>query len=103
MLELSIEAARLLGRWTRVSQLHVEGCACCGGGFGNVSMRTVEQSLLAWLRESHPLLGEREDLAGLLRECVERRCRLAPAGLASLFEDLGRAIGHLERTQGFAP
>ena len=98
MLELSIEAARLLGRWTRVSQLHAEGCSCCGGGFGNVSMRTVERSLLAWLRESHPQLGERDDLAALLTECVQRRCDLAP----SLLQDLGRAIDHLERAQGYA-
>ena len=95
MLEPSIEAARLLGRWTRVSQLHAEGCSCCGGGFGNVSMRTVEQSLLAWLRESHPELAGREGLAGLLAECVQRRRDLAP----SLLQDLGRAIDHLERTQ----
>ena len=95
MLELSIEAARLLGRWTRVSQLHAAGCSCCGGGCGNVSMRTVEQSLLAWLRESHPQLGPRDDLAALLTECVQRRCELAP----SLLQDLGRAIDHLERTQ----
>jgi hypothetical protein len=39
----------------------------------------------------------------LLRECVERRPGLAHTGLASLFEDLGRAIDHLERTQGFSP
>jgi len=95
MLEPSIEAVQLLGRWTRVSQLHDQGCACCGGGFGNVSMRTVERSLLAWLRESHPELGERDSLAALLTECVQRRCELAP----SLLDDLGRAIGHLERTQ----
>lgn len=95
MLQLSIDAANLLGRWTRVSQMHAEGCSCCGGGFGNVSMRTVEQSLLAWLRESHPELAGREDLAGLLVECVQRRCEVS----ASLLEDLGRAIEHLERTQ----
>ena len=95
MLEPSIEAVQLLGRWTRVSQLHDQGCACCGGGFGNVSMRTVERSLLAWLRDGHPELGERDNLAALLTECVQRRCELAP----SLLDDLGRAIGHLERTQ----
>jgi hypothetical protein len=96
MLEHSIAAAQLLGRWTRVSQLHADGCSCCGGsGFGAVSMRTVEQSLLAWLRESHPELGERDSLAALLTDCVQRRCELAP----SLLDDLGRAIGHLERTQ----
>lgn len=97
MLEIPIEAARLLGRWKRVSQLHAEGC-CCGGGFGNVSMRTVERSLLAWLRENHPQLGERDDLATLLTECVQRRCKPAP----SLLQDLGRAIDHLERAQGYA-
>jgi hypothetical protein len=96
MLQLSIEAAQLLGRWKRVSQLHAEGCSCCGGtGFGNVSMRTVERSLLAWLREGHPELGERDSLAGLLTECVQRRCEPAP----SLLQDLGRAIAHLERAQ----
>lgn len=98
MLEIPIEAARLLGRWKRVSQLHAEGCSCCVGGFGNVSMRTVERSLLAWLRESHPQLGERDDLATLLTECVQRRCEPAP----SLLQDLGRAIDHLERAQGYA-
>lgn len=95
MLELSIEAANLLGRWTRVSQLHAEGCSCCGGGFGNVSMRTVEQSLLAYLREAHPELAGRDDLAGLLIECVQRKCEPTP----SLLQDLGRALDHLERTQ----
>jgi hypothetical protein len=95
MLERTIEAANLLGRWTRVSQLHAEGCSCCGGGLGNVSMRTVEQSLLAYLRESHPELAGREDIAGLLIECVQRKRELAP----SLLQDIGRALDHLERTQ----
>jgi hypothetical protein len=95
MLERSIEAANLLGRWTRVSQLHAEGCSCCGGGFGNVSMRTVERSLLAYLRETHPEVAGREDLAQVLTECIRRKCELS----ASLLEDLGRAIDHLERTQ----
>jgi hypothetical protein len=89
VLELSIEAANLLGRWRRLSQ------ACCDGGIGNVSMVTVERSLLDWLCESHPELAGRDDLAGLLIECVQRRCEPT----ASLLQDLGRALDHLERTQ----
>lgn len=94
-LALSVDAARLLGRWVLVTQRHGDGCAG-GMGLGNVSIGTVERSLLAWLRESHPAIGAREGVAELLRECVERKLDLPPAALASLLQDLGRAIAHLE-------
>ena len=66
---------------------------------GNVSMGTVERSVLQWLRESHPVLAAREDLLGLLRDCIERKPGVSGAALAPLFDDLGRAIDHLELAQ----
>jgi hypothetical protein len=96
---LAIEAALLLGRWMLVAQRHADGCSCCPGGMGNVSMGTVERSVLDWLRQSHPVLAEREDLASLLRECIERKPGLSDAALTALFGDLSSALDHLERMQ----
>jgi len=100
-LALSIEAARLLGRWTLLAQRHADGCSCCPGGLGNVAIGEVERSVMQWLRESHPALAGREgeSVAGLLRQCIERRSALPRAGIESLFTDLGRAIAHLEHMQ----
>jgi hypothetical protein len=96
---LAIEAAQLLGRWTLVAKRHADGCSCCPGGMGNVSMGTVERSVLDWLRQSHPILERHEDVLGLLRECIERKPGLPDDALAALFRDLGSAIDHLELRQ----
>jgi hypothetical protein len=100
-LALSIEAAKLLGRWTILAQRHADGCSCCPGGLGNVAIAQVERSVMEWLRDSHPALEgqEGETVAGLLRACIERRPTLPRAGIDSLFADLGRAIAHLEHMQ----
>lgn len=93
----AIDAAMLLGRWTLIAQRHATGCSCCPG-LGDVPIDRVEESVLAWLRERHPLLAQRESVTQLLKECVA-----APepdqAGLEALFRDLGEALEHLEKVQ----
>ena len=96
--QLAIEAARLLGRWTLISDQHANGCSCCPG-LGDVSIDEVEGSVAAWLRERHPFLKEGRTVSSLLRDCIARN---EPAGadvLQPIFRDLDEALGHLEQVQ----
>ena len=96
--QLAIEAARLLGRWTLIADKHANGCSCCPG-LGDVSMEEVEGSVAAWLRERHPFLQQGRSVSGLLRDCI---ARTEPAGaevLQPIFRDLDEALGHLEQVQ----
>ena len=58
-------------------------------------MGEVESSVLAWLRERHPVVAERGGVARLLKDCIERKLRVD----ATLFQDLSEALDHLERVQ----
>jgi hypothetical protein len=97
-LQLAIEAARLLGRWTLIAEQHATGCPCCPG-LGDVTLEQVEGNVVGWLRQKHPLLEDRESVTGLLKDCI---ARLQPAGaevLQPLFRDLDEALAHLEQVQ----
>jgi hypothetical protein len=97
-LHLAIAAAQLLGRWTLIAEKHANGCSCCPG-LGAVSMEQVEGTVVAWLRQKHPLLESRGSMTQLLKDCIARS---EPAGadvLQPLFRDLEEALGHLEQVQ----
>jgi hypothetical protein len=97
-LHLAIEAARLLGRWTLIAEKHATGCSCCPG-LGEVTMEQVEGNVVAWLRQKHPLLQNRESVTGLLKDCIARSQPAGAEVLQPLFRDLDEALGHLEQVQ----
>jgi hypothetical protein len=97
-LEQALEAARLLGRWSLISQRHGGGCSCCPG-LGDVAMDEVEANLLKALRKEHPLLEGRQSLNDFLKDCVTRKSAAEPEALESLFKDLGGILGDLENIQ----
>jgi hypothetical protein len=97
-LELALEATRLLGRWSMISQRHGGGCSCCPG-LGDVDMAEVERSVLESLRRRHAVLRDRDSLAALLRDCVARKAAETPESLHALFADVGLVIEDLERIQ----
>lgn len=90
----AVHAARLLGRWILIGERHAGGCSCCPG-LGEVSIGEIEGTVLAWLRERHPVIAERGGVARILRDCIERKVQLD----AAFFQDLSEALGHLERVQ----
>ena len=83
----AIQAAVLLGRWTRIVERHGGGCSCCPG-LGDVAIDEVEKRVTDWLRLERAF-------PGLLRECIARRAALAPG----LRKDLDEALSELERIQ----
>ena len=87
----AIQAAVLLGRWTRIVERHGGGCSCCPG-LGDVAIDEVEKRVTAWLRLDRPF-------SGVLRECIERRTPLAP----ELHKDIDEALTELERIQSGMP
>ena|SRR6185436_8155463 len=95
-LPVALRAANLLGRWTLVAERHGNGCSCCAPGI-DAPMETVEKSVTDFLKAKHPAL--KQNVTGLLRECVQRRAELDEAAATPLFEDLSRAIDDLERMQ----
>jgi len=97
-LQLAIEAAKLLGRWTLIAEQHANGCSCCPG-LGDVTMEQVEGSVVAWLRERHPFLQNGRTVTGLLRDCIARSERAGAEVLQPIFIDLDEALGHLEQVQ----
>jgi hypothetical protein len=97
-LQLAVEAAKLLGRWTLIAEKHANGCSCCPG-LGDVSIEEVEGSVAAWLRERYAFLGEKS-VTSLLKDCVARTAPSEPEALQPLFRDLDEALEHLERVQG---
>ena len=97
-IQLVIEAAKLLGRWTLIAEKHAGGCSCCPG-LGDVTMEQVEGSVVAWLRERHPVLENAKGVTGLLRDCIERSRPAGAEVLQPLFKDLGEALDHLEQVQ----
>jgi hypothetical protein len=97
-LHLAIEAAKLLGRWTLITEKHATGCSCCPG-LGDVTMEQVEGNVVAWLRQKHPLLQNRESVTGLLKDCIARSQPAGAEVLQPLFRDLDEALGHLEQVQ----
>ena len=97
-IQLAIEAAKLLGRWTLIAEKHAGGCSCCPG-LGDVTMEQVEGSVVAWLRERHPVLENAKSVTGLLKDCIARSRPAAAEVLQPLFKDLGEALDHLEQVQ----
>jgi hypothetical protein len=97
-IQLAIEAAKLLGRWTLIAEKHAGGCSCCPG-LGDVTMDEVEGSVAAWLRERHPVLENAKSVTGLLKDCIARSKPTEAEVLQPLFKDLGEALDHLEQVQ----
>lgn len=97
-IQLAIEAAKLLGRWTLIAEKHAGGCSCCPG-LGDVTMEQVEGSVVAWLRERHPVLENAKSVTGLLKDCIARSRPAGAEVLQPLFRDLGEALDHLEQVQ----
>ena len=97
-IRLAIDAAKLLGRWTLIAEAHATGCSCCPG-LGDVTMEQVEGSVLSWLRERHPLLGERGGITRLLKDCISRSEKSGTDVLQPIFKDLDEALSHLEQVQ----
>ena len=91
----AIQAAVLLGRWTRIAERHGGGCSCCPG-LGDVAIDEVERRVTDWLRQRHPM---NESLSGVLRSGVERRQVVGP----ELQKDIDEALGELERIQSGMP
>lgn len=87
----AIQAAVLLGRWTRIVERHGGGCSCCPG-LGDVAIDEVERRVTEWLR----LPGS---FSRVLRECIERRAALTP----ELQKDIDEALAELERIQSGMP
>jgi hypothetical protein len=83
----AIQAAVLLGRWTRIAERHGGGCSCCPG-LGDVAIDEVEKRVTEWL-------GLQSSFTGLLRECIERRAPLA----SELQKNIDEALSELERIQ----
>ena len=97
-IQLAIEAAKLLGRWTLIAEKHAGGCSCCPG-LGDVTMEQVEGSVAAWLRDRHPLLANGGSVTALLKDCIARSQSAGAEVLQPLFRDLGEALDHLEQVQ----
>jgi hypothetical protein len=97
-IQLAIEAAKLLGRWTLIAEKHAGGCSCCPG-LGDVTMEQVEGSVVAWLRERHPFLANGRSVTALLKDCIARSLPAGAEVLQPLFKDLGEALDHLEQVQ----
>jgi hypothetical protein len=97
-IRVAIDAAKLLGRWTLIAEAHATGCSCCPG-LGEVTMEQVEGSVLGWLRERHPLLGERGGITRLLKDCISRSEKSGTDVLQPIFKDLDEALSHLEQVQ----
>ena len=98
-IEDALEAARLLGRWSLISQRHGGGCSCCPG-LGDVAMDEVEAKLLQALAKEHPLLEGRASLNDFLKDCVTRKPGAGePQAVQALFKDLGGILGDLESIQ----
>ena len=89
--DAAIQAAVLLGRWTRIVERHGGGCSCCPG-LGDVAIDEVERRVTQWLRLPGPF-------PTLLRECIERRSALPP----ELQKNLDEALSELERIQSGMP
>lgn len=97
-LSIAVEATRLLGRWSLVSQKHEAGCSCCPG-LGDVAVADVEQEILKDLRARHPDLGDAASVNELLRSFVLRARPGTVAATHALLADIDRIIGMLEQMQ----
>ena len=97
-LSIAVEATRLLGRWSLVSQKHEAGCSCCPG-LGDVDVADVEKEILADLRARHGGLEEVDGVGNLLKAFVMRGRPGAVTGTPALLSDIDRIIGVLEQMQ----
>ena len=62
-------------------------------------MREVEGTVLAWLRQKHPVFATRDSVTGLLKDCIARSQPIGLEVLQPVFRDLDEAFGHLEEVQ----
>lgn len=97
-LSIAVEATRLLGRWSLVSQKHEAGCSCCPG-LGDVDVADVEKEILADLRARHAGMESVESISSLLKGFVARDRAGAAKATPALFSDIDRIIGVLEQMQ----
>ena len=97
-LSIAVEATRLLGRWSLVSQKHEAGCSCCPG-LGDVDVADVEKEILADLRARHEGLEAIDGVGNLLKAFVMRGQPGSVAATPSLLSDIDRIIGVLEQMQ----
>ena len=97
-LSTAVEATRLLGRWSLVSQKHEAGCSCCPG-LGDVDVADVEKEILADLRARHAGMESVESIGSLLKGFVARNPPDAVRATPALFSDIDRIIGVLEQMQ----
>src|SRR3954467_3101865 len=86
-----IQAAMLLGRWTRIAERHGGGCSCCPG-LGEVAIDEVERRVTAWL-------GQRPAFDGPFRAPLGASIPERRPLTAELYADLDEALGELERIQ----
>jgi len=87
----AVEAARLLGKWTRLAQGHVmlgAGCSC-GVGFANLGLRDFEPQILDYLKTKHGA-GGFAGVPDLLRSIVTRKRE--EKGDLALLADLERSL-----------
>lgn len=97
-LSIAVEATRLLGRWSLVSQKHEAGCSCCPG-LGDVDVADVEKDILADLRARHGGLDAVDGVGNLLKAFVLRGKPGAVTATPALLSDIDRIIGVLEQMQ----
>ena len=62
-------------------------------------MQEVEGTVVAWLRQKHPMLESDRSMIQLLKDCIARSEAPGPEVLQPLFRDLDEALTHLERVQ----
>jgi len=92
----SVQALRLLGKWTRIAQGHVAlaaGCSC-GVGVSNLRVLDFEEQILEYLQGRHGASAQAASVDELLRALA----RPGTAGkAAAVLADLERTIDSFEQ------
>ena len=93
----SVQALRLLGKWTRIAQGHValaSGCSC-GVGMSNLRVLDFEEQILEFLQGRHGANAQAASVGDLLRALAQP----GSAGKAALavLADLERTIDSFEQ------
>jgi hypothetical protein len=102
----SVEATRLLGKWSLLAQRHLAfgaGCAACSRFFGSVQVRDLEQQMLEFLRERHAkkpaiaaLLAERAGSVSELLKAIATLPAKKDEDIEALLADLRRSVESIE-------
>jgi hypothetical protein len=91
----AVEAVRLLGKWTRLSQGHVSlsaGCSC-GLGFAAVKVQDYEQDILDFLSGKH---GAAVAAASSIEELLRTLAASSGQSVLPVLKDLERSIDSFE-------